>query len=330
MVGLPLFYLLTALLNLLLSHLVGRIRRRVSHSGVLSNPEVLPHAVRLLLLTLAIRWGLSKVTLPLLARELWSSLATIILISSCVWMLILLNGLGEGLLRRRLIRLNQSGATSILRLGRRAIDLVFLFAGIMVALYHFGVNLTAALAGLGVGGIAIALAAQKTLENVLGGISIVFDKAVRVGDHVKVGDKEGLVEDVGLRSTRIRTLNRTIISIPNGQLANETLENISIRDKFWFHHFLNLRRETPATTIRAILEEVDKLLLEHPRVETGSVRVRFLGFGKSSLDVEVFAYVMAIANWSRFLNIQQDLLLESLRIVEAAGSGLAYESQTRI
>jgi len=248
-------------------------------------------------------------------------------IAACVWMLILINEVAEGFLRRRLVSRNQTGATSILRLSRRAIDFVVAFAGVVTGLYIVGANLTATLAGLGVGGIAIALAAQKTLENVIGGISVIFDKTVQVGDLVKVGENSGNVEEIGLRSTRIRTNQRTVLSIPNGQLSNVSLENISVRDKFWFHHILSIRRQTSAATMRAILGGVNTLLTEHPSVESLSVRVRFLGFGTSSLDIEVYAYVAA-SDFSHFLQTQQELLLEVMEIVEAAGTQLAYPSQT--
>jgi MscS family membrane protein len=327
LVGLPAFYVFAALLNRLLSYLAGSVRRRVHRNADLSNPEILPRAVRLLILALAIRWAMSKAALPLLMRVFWSSTATVITIAAWVWMLILLNGVAESFLQRRLVRLNQGGATSILRLGRRTVDVLLLFVGILVGLHHFGVNLTAVLAGLGVGGVAIALGAQKTLENVIGGISVIFDRSVGVGDFVKVADKEGFVEHIGLRSTRLRTLDRTLVSIPNGQLASVSLEDISIRDKFWLHHTLRLRSDTSAPMMRAILKGVQTHLEQHARVEPGSVRVRFLGFGTSSLDVEISAYVLS-SDWSQFLEIQQDLLLDVMEIVQAAGAGIAYPSQT--
>jgi MscS family membrane protein len=326
-VGIPLLYLFTAGLNRLLSLLAGRVRRFVSKTVDSSNPRLLPVPVRLLFMALAIRWVLSKGALPLLAREFWSGTAAIIAIASCVWMLIWMNGVGESFIRRRLVSRNQTGATSILRVGRRAMDFVILFAGVLTGLYLLGANLTATLAGLGVGGIAVALAAQKTLENVIGGISVIFDRAVRVGDQVKVGDNTGYVEEIGLRSTRIRTFPRTVVSVPNGQLSNVSLENISMRDKFWFHHIVSLRHQTSTATMRAILDGVNNLLAQHPSVERGSVRVRFLGFGTSSLDVELYAYVAA-SDFGRFLLIQQDLLLEVMEIVETAGTRLAYPSQT--
>ena len=328
LVGLPLLYLFTALLNRLLSPLAGYVRRRVRKRETLPDPEFLPIPVRLILMALVIRWASSIVALPLLARTFWSRTTGVITIAGCVWILILLNGVCEDFLRRRLDRLNRGeAAASILRLGRRAIDSIFLFAGILVGFRYFGVNLTAALAGLGVGGIAIALAAQKTLENVIGGISVVVDRAVRVGDLVNAGDNFGFVERIGLRSTRIRTLGRTLVTIPNGQLANVSLENMSSRDKFWCRHKLSLRYETSVSTMRKILDRVESLLTQDRRVESSSIRVRFLGFGTSSLDVEIFAYVLA-RDWNSFLEIQQELLLQVMEIVHAAGTRLAYPSQT--
>ena len=264
-VGIPLLYWFTAVLDRLLGLLARRVRRFVGKNADTSNPRFLPAPLRLLLLAVAIRWALSNGALPLLAREFWSGTATVIAIAACVWMVIQMNGAGERFLRRRLVRRNQTASTSILRLSRRAIDFVVLFAGVLTGLYFFGVNLTATIAGLGVGGIAIALAAQKTLENVIGGISVIFDQAVRVGDVVKVGDNTGLVEEIGIRSTRIRTPQRTVLTIPNGQLSNVSLENFSIRDKFWFHHIVNLRRPTSAATMRAILDGVNSLLAARRR-----------------------------------------------------------------
>jgi MscS family membrane protein len=326
LVGVPVLYLFASLLNRLITALGRRILRRLSKADF-SHFEVLPTPVRLLLIALIIRWGLSKVSLPLLAREFWQNATTVILISACVWILIRLSGVGERLIQRRMVRLNRAGATAVLTLGRAAVNSLILIAGTLAIFHYFRVNLTAALAGLGVGGIAIALAAQKTLENVIGGISVIFDQVVHVGDQVRVGEHLGFVEHIGLRSTRIRKFERTLVSIPNGQLSNVSLENVSSRDRYWFHHILSLRYDTSAEAMRAILDGVDRLLVGDSRVEPATVRVRFLGFGESSLHVELFAYVIA-PDISRFLTIQQTLLLESMEIVHAAGTRLAYPSQT--
>jgi MscS family membrane protein len=232
-VGMPFLYAMTGLLDRLIGFAVGAFRRHLLRNANLQNPKILPPPLRLLLLAFTIRWLLSTVGLPLLARQFWSTTALIIAIAACMWLLILVNGRGERYLVGR--RPGMSGSAAVLRLIRRVIDGLILFAGLMFTLYHFGINPTAALTALGVGGIAVALAAQKTLENVIAGISLIADQAVHVGDTLKVGDIVGTVEEVGLRSTRIRTPDRSVVCVPNSQIANMSLETLSARDRFWFH-----------------------------------------------------------------------------------------------
>jgi MscS family membrane protein len=204
---------------------------------------------------------------------------------------------------------------------------LLLFGGFLFVLHHFGINLTAALAGLGVGGIAIALAAQKTLENVIAGVSLIADDAVRVGDFLNLGDIQGTVEGVGLRSTRIRTLDRTMVSLPNGQIANMRLETLSARDKFWFHPVIALRYETTTPQLHSILTGIRELLRQHSKVDTQSVRVRFIRFGTFSLDIDIFAYTSA-HEWNDFLECQEELLFRIADLVHEAGTDFAFPSQT--
>jgi MscS family membrane protein len=236
-----------------------------------------------------------------------------------------LNRWGEGYVVAR--HPSMSGSAAVLRLVRRVLNGIVFFAGVIFTLHHFGVNPTAALAGLGVGGIAVALAAQKTLENVIAGISLIADQAVHVGDTLKLGDIVGTVEDVGLRSTRIRTMDRTVVSVPNGQIANMSLETLSARDKFWFHPLIGVRYETTPQQLRSIVIGVRELLTGHTKLDSLSVRVNFLRLSASSIDVEIFAYVFAI-DWVDFLQIQQELLLSVMGIIREAGAEIAFPSQT--
>jgi MscS family membrane protein len=326
-VGMPLFYLLTTLVSRSLNRLIGQWRRRLYKKPDLPDPHVLPIPIRILLLAGVIRWLLTVLSLPLLARQFWSSTSSIITIAGSVWLLILVNGWAEKYIRRHLRGVNLTGTTSMLRLARRTIDGLIIVVGVLVTLYHFGVQLTAALAGLSIGGIAVAFAAQKTLENVIGGISLILDRAVRIGDTLRVGETLGTVDDIGLRSTRIRTLDRTMVTVPNGQIANLSLENLSARDKFWLHPILRLRYGTTAEQMHTVLGNIRTLLGETRLVDPTSVRVRFLSFGSSSLDVEVFAYISA-KNWNQFLEIQEALLLQIMGCVESAGVQIALPSQT--
>jgi MscS family membrane protein len=137
------------------------------------------------------------------------------------------------------------------------------------------------------------------------------------------------VEDIGLRATRIRAPDRTVITIPNSQFSTMTLENFSRQDKKLFHFTLNLRRDTTPDQVRSLLDSIRSVLEQHPKLETGSFPVRFVGVGTYSLDIEVIAYVLT-RDGDEFLQIQQDLFLAILDAVEAAGTALALPTQASI
>ena len=215
LLGIPIFYFATVLLNRVLTLLIGVVWRWVSKEPGAFPRNVLPIPARLLLVSLACGWLLSRVQLSLLLRQFWSNASSVIAIVAIAWLLILLSGEVEQYLRRRLQRRDVAAATLLLRLARRTVDVLVIFAGLLATFRLFAIDATPALAGLGVGGIAVALAAQKTLENVIAGASLIFDQAVRVGDTLKMGEVFGTVDKIGLRSTRIRTLDRTIVTIPS-------------------------------------------------------------------------------------------------------------------
>jgi len=211
-------------------------------------------------------------------------------------------------------------------LASRFLKITIVLLTIAAILSAWGYNTTTILAGLGVGGLAIALAAQKTVENLFGGVAVITDRPVAVGDFCRFGSQVGTVEDVGIRSTRIRTLDRTIVTIPNAEFSAMTLENFSKRDKMWFHITLNLRRDTMPNQVRGLLQSIAQALKEYPGVQTGPLPIRFIGVGTYSLDLEVFAYILT-SNFDEFLQIQQELLLWILDAVQAAGTALAVPTQ---
>ena len=323
-VGMPLLYLLTGVLGRIIGWVVGVFRRRLGRSRDLRTHEILRPPVRLLFLALAIRQLSSKVSLPLLARQFWSTTALTIAGVAGIWLLMLLNSWGERYLVARVRGL--SGSAAVLRLVRRLVDVLVLVAGLLLVLHYFDVNVTAALAGLGIGGIAIALAAQKTLENVIAGVSLIADQVVRIGDLVKVDDIQGTVEEVGLRSTRIRTLDRTLVCLPNGLIANMRLETLSARDKYWFHPLVGLRCGTTPAQMCSVITDIHNMLSKQINVDSDSIRVRFIRFGVYSLDVDIFAYVFA-GEINEFLKIQEVLLMEIMTIVHKAGTEIALPLQ---
>jgi MscS family membrane protein len=322
----PIIYKALGLLSRPLRPVMAAWHHRYGEVGQ-TVPNRLPGFIRLLVLALAIRWTFNNLELPLLERQFWAGVSAVIAIASVVWMFVLLNAMAESYLRRRADGSMFGEVTPLLRLARRVADVVVISVGGLGVLRYFGFEPTAALAGLGIGGIAVALAAQKTLENVVGGVSLIFDKAVQVGDFLKLNDTVGTVDFIGLRSTRIRTLDRTIVTVPNGQMAAANIETVSARDKFWFHHFVGLRYQTSSGQMRTVIDGIDSLLTKHSNVDRPSVRARFLRLGAFSLDIEIFAYVFA-RDWESFLAIQQELLLRIMEIVEQSGTAIAFPSQT--
>ncbi|NJN47428.1 MAG: mechanosensitive ion channel family protein, partial [Candidatus Competibacteraceae bacterium] len=192
---------------------------------------------------------------------------------------------------------------------------------------RLGVPLYGIIAGLGVGGLAIALAAQPTIENLIGGFSLFADKPVRVGDLCRYGGELGTIEAIGIRSTRIRGLDRTLTTIPNAALSKMPVVNLAQRDRMWIRTVIGVRYETSPEQLRYLLGKIREMLLGHPRIEPDTLRARFIGFGASSLDIEVYAYVLT-REWVEFLAIREDVFLRIMDIVERSGTSFAFPSQT--
>jgi MscS family membrane protein len=228
----------------------------------------------------------------------------------------------------RLRGADRQAAMAVLPLGRRVAKAFLVLVALIALLQNVGFNVTGLIAGLGVGGLAVALAAQKSIANLFGGVSLVTDRPVRVGDFCRFGDgKSGTVEEIGLRSTRVRTLDRTIVSIPNAEFSEVQIENYATRDRIRLFAILNLRYETTPDQLRFILAELRRLLASHPRVTPEPARARFVAFGGYSLDVEVFAYVDT-SDWDEFLKVREDIYLRIMDVVRESGTGFAFPSQT--
>lgn len=192
---------------------------------------------------------------------------------------------------------------------------------------RLGAHTYGIIAGLGVGGLAIALAAQPTIENLIGGMSLFADKPMQVGDYCKFGTDEGTVEGIGIRSTRIRGLDRVLMSIPNAELSKMPIVNLTARDKMLIESVIGVRYETTSEQLRHLLVKIREMLFGHPRIHPDLARVRFIGFGASSLDIEVFAYATT-RDKAEFLSIREDVWLRVMDLVEQSGTAIAFPSQT--
>ncbi len=210
-------------------------------------------------------------------------------------------------------------------------NLTGIFTSISLLFYglsRLGVSIVPVITGLGVAGLAISLAAKPTVENILGGLVLFTDRPVRVGDFCRFGDTSGTVVEIGLRSTRIQGLDRTITSIPNADFVQMPLVNVSRRDRTVLETTLGLRYETSMDQLRWVLTRIRELLISHPEVhDSPAPRVRFTGFGDFSLNIAIRAYI-STSNFDKFLAVQEDILFRMGEIVMESGAGFAFPSNT--
>ncbi len=320
--ALPLSFAIARLATRLLLPLIPALLRRVVTRAV-DYPATRFQWPVCLLFMAAIFYAISLIAFSAATRIFWGYVAASVATIALTWISLRLldsaGGLFEGGPQSRL----GSGRIAMARLLDKLSKALVVLIGALILFYIAGVNLTAVLAGVGIGGIAIALAAQKSLENLFGAMTIISDKAIRVGDFCRAGEFTGTVEDIGMRSTRIRTIGRTVVSVPNGQLITMSLENFSLRDKFLFHHRIHLGNGTSADQLRGCLAEIRSMLRVHPNAETETARVSLSAFRDYFIEVEVFTYILE-KSYEAFLIAQEVLLLQIMDIVRANGAKFAF------
>jgi MscS family membrane protein len=250
-----------------------------------------------------------------------------IMVLASAWLAVL----GGGVVAQAIVTLPhihpQSVDAHLVRMAARLVSLVVAVLIVVEGARLLGLPVMGLVAGLGVGGLAVALAAQSTIENFIGSLTIFADRPVRVGDFCRFGEEVGTVEQIGLRSTRIRTLGRSLMTIPNSEFSRLRLDNFTLRDHNLFRTTVSLRYETTPQQLRDVLARVRRVLLEHPRVLEDPARVRLVEFGPHSFQLEIFAYVDS-NDWNEFLGIREDLFLQIGDAIEAAGTRLAVPAQT--
>ena len=244
-----------------------------------------------------------------------------------VWMMFVGINLLLDIYARRLEQRDGSSGAVFLRPTSNAIKLLIAVAAVLVYLDKLGINITTVIAGLGVGGIAVALALQKPMEDVFGAITLYTQRPVRVGDFCRVGAETGTVEEISLRTTRIRTLANTVIAIPNARLASEPIDNISARNKILFRPNIRLRYDTTPEQLRQILAGVRALFESHEQILQDNHRVRFINIADDALVVELYAYLNT-TDWALYLELAEELNFSILEIVAQAGTTLSPPART--
>ena len=259
---------------------------------------------------------------PLTFRVGYARVGKVVLVFALAWLLKGVLTLGfahaRGLVRGK----DRASTQSLMLLTERMLKALLAVVAIVALLVLLGVDSKTALAGLGIVGVALALGAQKTVENLLGGIFLLSDKALAVGDYCTIGNQSGTVEDVTLRSVRLRTTQQSLVSLPAGSLAQAGIENFATRHKLLALTTLRLRYGTDVGQLRRILENIRALLGRQARIEQQTAYVRLVNFGMDAIELELFAYLQT-ADGEEFRAWREELLLDIATIVEDAGSALA-------
>jgi len=263
---------------------------------------------------------------PLAFRFTYAHLGLIAAVIAMTWLLRRILTLGFARARNMVWGTQSTSTRSLMLLGERLLKALVVVVAILAILSIAGVNTKTALAGLGIGGVALALGAQRTVENFLGGVFLLSDRVLAVGDVCSIANRVGTVEDITLRSVRLRTLDQTLVSVPAGVLAQAGIENFASREKILVQTILRLRYGTSVEQLTRILDGVRQLLARSPKIEKQSSRIRLVNFGERAIELEIFAYILT-ADFAEFLGLREGVLLEIASIVEAAGSAFAQPTE---
>jgi MscS family membrane protein len=307
------------------------VKRVVKHTDTTLDDELLDRLaspLRLLGTLLFFRVGMPWLELDADHTETITDVLLVIMAFGIVWGVLRMIEVVISHVSRAAWVATRPTSRSLLSLVGRILKVVVVVIAAITALGAMGLPIASLLAGLGIGGIALAFGAQKTVENLFGAIALGVDQPLREGDFVKVEDNVlGTVEAIGLRSTRVRTLDRTMVTLPNGRLSEMRIETFAARDRCRLFATIGVVYDTSAAQLRAVLEGFEQTLRSHPQVWTENVAVRFIGFGASSLDIEVMSW-FTTPSWDEFKVIRQQVLIGFMEVVEKAGTAFAYPTQT--
>jgi MscS family membrane protein len=199
-------------------------------------------------------------------------------------------------------------------------------AGVLI-LDLLGFDISTFVAGLGLAGLALALAAQDTLQNVFAGVTIILDKPFDVGDRILTNGIDGVVEDINFRSTRIRTLELEFVTIPNSSISNNAIVNFTKRDERKVKMQIGCLYSTKADALKQVIKKLRQTLENDKDVVTDSINVNLDAFGDSSIKILVI-YLTATSDWNQYLEIKERINFEIMKIMESSGVEFAFPSQS--
>jgi len=307
----------------LIGHLIARLVCYVLRSRDAGAVEQIRGPIGFVLALGLWQLALAFVELPGDARSTIHDVARVCLVLSVVWAALRgANLVVERLASRHELFAHHETSRALLPLGRRVAKILILAVAVVAVFGSLGYSVTGLVAGLGIGGIAVALAAQKTLENVIGAFALGIDQPLREGDFVKVDQTIGTVERIGLRSTRVRTLDRTLVAYPNGKLADSVIERYSARDRYRFNVRFRLALSTTSAQLRAIRDRLERMLVDHTERAVDAPSVHLAGPGDTGLEIEAMAW-FSTSDYAAFQTLRDQLLLDCLDIIVGAGAALS-------
>lgn len=270
-------------------------------------------------------WG-GDAPVSIVARQTFLRYSGILSSVAIVWFAFRLVDAVAHTLTSRMERSQRRQALSVVTLARRAAKVLLAVIALVAILDTLGIDVTTGIAALGIGGLALALGAQKTIENLVGSVTVIADRPIQVGDFCRVGELLGTIEDIGMRSTRIRTLERTIVTIPNGEFSSLQIENFATRDRFLFNPVIALEYGMSAAQLREAISLIESVLIEHEHVSDDPRRAKLSDFGANSLEIGVFTYI-TVSDFNESLKIRQELLLSIFERLEEAGFRIALPTR---
>jgi MscS family membrane protein len=215
----------------------------------------------------------------------------------------------------------------VVPLVRKASKIFLAVLAFILIAQNLGYSVSGLLAGLGIGGLALAMASKDTLANLFGSVMILIDRPFHVGDWITFPGGDGVVEEVGMRSTRVRTFAKTVVSIPNQALANATVENHSLMPKRRIKFTLGVTYESSVEQVRDLVRAMEEYLKGNPDIDQEFMLVKFTTFNDSSLDIFVYCFTVT-TDWTKHLSVRQDVNLKIMSLVEDMGMGIAYPTRT--
>ncbi|PLX80129.1 MAG: mechanosensitive ion channel family protein [Desulfuromonas sp.] len=255
------------------------------------------------------------------------NLIKVLTIVAAGWFLFNLVDLVDTYLKKWAARTESTLDDQLAPLIRKSLRIFIVIMALLMVIQSFGYPVSGLIASLGIGGLAFALAAKDTISNIFGSLMIIFDRPFHVGDWIQAGDLEGTVEEIGFRSTKIRTFAKTLITVPNNIIANMSLDNISRMPKRRIKLNVGVTYDTRPDQMREAVAKIRELLRQHPAIDQEFFLVNFTDFGASSLDIMVYCFTTTTV-WGEYLEAREDVCLKIMDILEGMGLEIAFPSRT--